>query len=301
MIDPNQIIMRPDSFYAGLEITDDIMFATTMGQNPELITALLREMLPNEAIGSVVPSGIETDAAYSNVQQAFFPAVYAHGTRYDVFHTDGRRLFDVEMHNSNKRGNAIKAVDVVQLIKRTRYAHSVMDITSLRQGENYLNLKRHYVIYICTFDLIGEKGYRYEPIIPCFDGYPDKLFDEDRRTIFFNTKGSKGELTEHMKDILKYMDNPKAYTLSEAKAELVKRIDAAVKFNQQSPVWRRNYEVLAMREHDIVIEGRREGQGEEKRATARKLFIRKMTADFVHEMTGLPIEEILAIQKEYEA
>jgi predicted transposase/invertase (TIGR01784 family) len=288
VINPNEVVLRPDSYYAGLEITNDIMFATTMGQNPEFITELLREMLPNEEIGSVLPSGIDT----TNIQQAFFPAVYAHGNRYDVFHTDGRRLFDVEMHNSNKK--SLDPSDVMRLTKRTRYAHSVMDITSLRQGEDYTNLKKHYVIYICTFDLIGKGGYVYEPIIPWFVGFENDLFDEGRRTIFFNTKGCIGVLTAHMKEILKYMDNPKAYPVARTDVALIKRIDEAVKFNQQNPIWRRNYEMLAMREHDIAIEA----VMREKYDTARNMFRLNISVEIIMQVTGLSLDEVLSIKNE---
>jgi hypothetical protein len=124
-----------------------------------------------------------------------------------------------------------------------------------------------------SFDLLGKGGYRYEPEIPKFVGYPDMLFEEDRHTIFFNIKGIHGEIPEALKKIFEYMNNPKAYPVDKIDVELIKGIDAAVKFNQQSPEWRRNYEVLSMLQQDSRIIGKEEGIDIGRREAAREAAI----------------------------
>ncbi|GHU80315.1 hypothetical protein AGMMS49992_33220 [Clostridia bacterium] len=303
MADTKRQVSRPNNYYASLEITNGVMFSTTMEQRPERVTDLLREMFPDEQIGNVTPSDPTADpAVYINGEQTFSPVVYAHGVRYDVFHTDGRLLFDVEMHNLNKWNDKVTAIDFKRLIKRTRYAHSVMDITSFPKNEDYINLKRHYVVYIRTFDLLGESGYRYEPIIPWFEGYPNILFDEDRRTIFFNTKGNKGEIAPRMKEILKYMNDPKTYPVSKTDVAWIQEVDAAVKFNRQNPEWRRNYEMLAMYVNDAVIEAKQEGRQEERKLSAIviKLLNNGHTPIEISKSKQIPLDDVLAIQKEYE-
>ncbi|GHU73535.1 hypothetical protein AGMMS49992_12420 [Clostridia bacterium] len=173
-----------------------------------------------------------------------------------------------------------------------------MDITALRPSEDYARLRRHYVIYICTLDLIGKGGYKYEPIIPWFEGYPDVRFDDDRRTIFFNTKGNRGELTEGMREILKYMDDPKTYPVTETKVTLIKQIDAAVRFDQQSPEWRRNYEVLSMREMDAAIDAMEEGL--ELSAIVSKLLSKGKSPSEISREENIPIDTVLKIQKKFD-
>ena len=41
------------------------------------------------------------------------------------------------------------------LPKRMRYYQGMIDLNILEKGENYKNLKKSFVIFICTFDLFG--------------------------------------------------------------------------------------------------------------------------------------------------
>ncbi|MBQ6088173.1 MAG: hypothetical protein IJK95_01290, partial [Firmicutes bacterium] len=40
--------------------------------------------------------------------------------------------------------------------QRSRYNHSMMDISSLKRGDDYTKLKSQYVIFVCDFDPFGE-------------------------------------------------------------------------------------------------------------------------------------------------
>ena len=47
------------------------------------------------------------------------------------------------------------------LPKRSRYHQAEMDVSSLKPGQDFNDLKPGYVIFICTFDPFGKKLYRY--------------------------------------------------------------------------------------------------------------------------------------------
>lgn len=66
------------------------------------------------------------------------------------------------------------------------------NVTSLKPGEDYNDLKPNYVIFICTFDPFGKKLYRYTYENYCRE---TNLPLEDGTTkIFLNTKGKNQQL-----------------------------------------------------------------------------------------------------------
>ena len=58
----------------------------------------------------------------------------------------------------------IQTTNTGDLPKRSRYYQSVLDMQQLNKGEHYRNLKRTYIIFICTFDLfkLGRHVYTFE-------------------------------------------------------------------------------------------------------------------------------------------
>ena len=67
-----------------------------------------------------------------------------------------------------------------------------MDVTSLKPGEDYNQLKSSYIIFICSFDPFGEGRYQYVFEEYCRDAGHSRLGDETQK-IFFNTNGTDQE------------------------------------------------------------------------------------------------------------
>ena len=119
-------------------------------------------------------------------------------------------------------------------------------------------------------------------------------FDEERYTIFYNTTGNKSELPHDLLEIFKYINAPKTYLVKETSVELIKQMDAAVRFNQQNPEWRRNFEMMAMREMDAKIEGRMQSVG------VLKLFRKGKSLEEISVEMDLPLNEVKGILHEFD-
>ena len=122
--------------------------------------------------------------------------------------------------------------------KRSGYYQGMIDLNLIEKGEPYRKLNRSYVIFICTFDPFGEGLYRYTFENLCKEQKDISLNDEAVK-LFFNTTGTKGEVTGEARAFLKYvggMASEDAYI-----KELQEKIEAA-KRNEE---WRaRVYDVV---------------------------------------------------------
>lgn len=95
--------------------------------------------------------------------------------RFDVLFEGEKTKYDIEMQNYTKR----------DLVRRSRYYHSIIDVISTMKGMNYENMSNTILIYILTFDY---KGYN-EPItvdLLYSKGHFEKPVDEGRMTIYMN-------------------------------------------------------------------------------------------------------------------
>ena len=169
--------------------------------------------------------------------------------RLDVYAKDELEVsYDLEMQNT----------DTGNLAKRSRFYQAELDVSSLKPGENYQQLKPSYIIFICTFDPFGKGLYRYvfeeyckEAELPLGDG---------TQKIFLNTKGmvNNGE-SEELIQFLRYVENSTEDVAVQCRVGLVKRIHARVQSLKSSRELEANYmyfeELLQEREE----QGRREG------------------------------------------
>lgn len=74
------------------------------------------------------------------------------------------------------------------IAKRSRYYQAEMDVSSLKPGDDFSDLKPGYVIFICTFDPFDEGLYRYTFEECCLE--TGKPLGDETRKIFLNTKGT---------------------------------------------------------------------------------------------------------------
>ena len=102
--------------------------------------------------------------------------------------------YDVEMQND----------DTKSLPKRCRYYQAELDVTSLRPGEDYQQLKPGYIIFICSFDPFGKGRCQY-----VFEEYckeADIPLGDETQKIFFNTNGTDTEnVTPELLHLFEYL------------------------------------------------------------------------------------------------
>ncbi|MFP3155204.1 Rpn family recombination-promoting nuclease/putative transposase [Lachnospiraceae bacterium ZAX-1] len=165
------------------------------------------------------------------------------GVRLDVYLEDENRAIDIEMQVEDK----------IDLAKRSRYYQSMIDLNILDSGEDYIELKESYVIFICMFDPLkkGLAEYSFENI--CIeDGEAIRLNDMAKK-VFFNAMACFEAKDKRISEFLKYVCG------LPSDDSFVKEIDQRVNIVKGREDWRNEYMKLSMIEMDARREGIEEG------------------------------------------
>ena len=166
-----------------LNLTNAYLFAAAL-QDEEICRNLLEIVLNKE-----IPR-VKAHAEHTLFLDSDFKSV-----RFDVYASDEDEVsYDVEMQNDDARN----------LPKRSRYYQGEMDVTSLKPGEDYNQLKPSYIIFICAFDPFGEGRYQYVFEEYCRDA--GILLGDETQKIFFNTNGTDQEnITPELLHLFAYL------------------------------------------------------------------------------------------------
>lgn len=218
-----------------LGLSNDFLFGKVM-QNPEICKEMLETIL-----------GIQIERIeYPEVQKSISESKDAKSVRLDVYVADGAEtVYNVEIQTSDTR----------ELPKRSRYYQSMIDVELLNRGEPYRNLKRSYVIFICTFDLYKKGRYVYTFENRCKEE-PELSMGDQATKIFLNTEGAEGSISAELKAFLDYIGG------RNADGGFIRKLDAEVEKAKQNKEWRREYMTLFMRDQENIEKGREEGLAE---------------------------------------
>ena len=159
----------------------------------------------------------------------------------------------VEDEESTVYNLEMKADNTGNIPKRSRYYQSVIDLNLLEKGEDYDTLKLSIVIFICTFDLFGRGEYIYTFDNRCQE-VPELKLKDGTKKIFLNIKGTKGNISSTLKDLLSYMDGRKP------KEGLAKSIEQKINEAKDNIMWRREYMSLYVELRDKYKEGYERGE-----------------------------------------
>lgn len=174
------------------------------------------------------------------------------------------------------------------LPKRMRYYQGMIDLNILEKGENYKNLKKSFVIFICTFDLFGLGRHVYTFENRCIEDLELPLGD-DTTKIILNTKGTLDDVSPEMKKLLNYIDG-------EAPSdEFTEELEQAVKKVRDNEKWRLDYMTLQMNYQEKYEQGIEQGN---KQAALRMIEAGKLSYEEIAMYSGLTLEQVLELQKE---
>ena len=208
------------------------------------------------------------------------------GIRLDVYakDADGLKIYNIEM----------QASDTKELPERSRYYQGVIDVDLLKSGEQYKNLKTSFVIFICVDDIFGNGLPKYTFENLCAEDTKIKLNDRAYK-YFFISKNCAKLLDERQKAFLRMVTENKA---SDDFTDRIKELVADAKRNMQ---WRKQYmewerEKTYIRE-DAIEEGREQGMQQKAVEDARNALAMNLTAEQTAQITGLPLEQVLELQK----
>ena len=237
-----------------LQIKDDFMFSVIM-RNPRFCKPFLERIL------NIKISRIE----YPKSQETIDISADAKSVRLDIYVEDGKEtVYNIEMQTTENRN----------LPKRTRYYQGMIDLNILEKGENYRDLKRSFVIFVCTFDLFGEGRHIYTFENRCIQNPELSLLDGTTK-IILNTKGIMDDVTPEMKRLLDFIDG------KEPEDDFTRELD--------------DYMTLQMNYQEKYEQGIEQGN---KQAALRMIEAGKLSYEEIAMYSGLTLEQVLELQKE---
>ena len=216
--------------------------------------------------------------------------------RLDVFVNDDKgTVFNIEMQTSK---------DMEELVKRTRFYQSILDMYHIQKGQKYTTLNDSYVIFIYTFPVFTGNRHKYTFKNVCIEDYEIDLNDGATK-LFLSTKGTQHDVSKPLQAFLDYIDG------QEATDELLRDIDDAVHEVKHCEAWKEEYSMLSMDHYKYWKEGMAEGiaeglaqgkaeglaQGEAKgkAEVVIQMLQEKLSLEMIARLTKLTVEQIKEI------
>ena len=265
-----------------LQFKDDYMFSILM-RKPRYCKQFLETVL------DIKIKRIE----YPETQATIDLSLPAKSIRLDVYVDDDEgTVYNIEMQTTKK----------ANIPKRVRYYHGMIDLDILEKGADYAQLKKSYVIFVCTFDLFEENRPVYTFENRCVQNTNLALKDE-AITVILNTKGTMKNISPKLQALLSYIDTGKPTD------EYTHVLDKAVQEAKRDKKWRSGYMTLQQKYSEMREEGRAEGREEglaEGRAEGReegrmelaiKLYrMNKLSAKEAADLIGITEKEFKELQ-----
>ena len=243
-----------------LNLLDDFLFAT-MVNYPEIGEKFVRIILNtifDRDFGklTVVPQkvyyGTDTDQ---------------HGARLDVYleetpsdeKEERATVFDVEP-DKNDDSEAVGA-----LPRRVRFYHAKIDGNSLNSGESYKNLKDVIVIMITPYDPFGQNHMIYTIRNMC-EEIPSLPYDDGARTVFLYTRGTEGNPSEALQQLLRFMEHTTEENAANDSLKSLSQMVDVVKHDREVSL---NYMKTVEWEEMLIKQGRKEEQANTERERLR--------------------------------
>jgi predicted transposase/invertase (TIGR01784 family) len=203
----------------------------------------------------------------------------------DVYLEDEQgSVFNIEMQTSDNHriiNGALETEKVPVLPLRTRYYQSLISTDMLLKGMHYWQLRKSYVIFICTFDPFQKGLPMYRFSYRCRENLSLEMGDLTEN-IFLNATAADKATDKELAAFLSYV-NGKA-----AESSFTKNLDNEVKRIRDSEDWRFHamYYEAETQFHEWL------GEKNAKYQIARNMLDKNIPIAEIAEMTGLTSEEV---------
>ena len=135
-------------------------------------------------------------------------------------------------------------------------------------GESYSALRNVVVIFITTYDPFGLGRMIYTVKNGCVEE-PGMAYEDGARTIFLYTKGTKGNPSEELQQLVRYMEHSTAEKAQSAELARLHEMVTKVKADREVGLaYMKSWEI----EEYLKREGMREGKLEGKREDILELL-----------------------------
>lgn len=249
-----------------LTISDNFLFQKVM-RNRRICKLLIEKLL-----------GIKVKKiTYPTTEKVIEESPTQKGIRLDLYvETDDGTIIDIEMQTADK--------SLGWLPKRTRYYQAMIDLNVLGKGKDYIELKKSFVIFICTFDPFpGNNRNMYTFTNLCHEQDGLELGDGATK-VFLNTKGTVGEVDGDIDKFLAYVDG------KAAEGEFTQDIAAEVERIKQHNETKVEYMTLMMELKEQRREGRDEGIESAREESALAMFADNLPVEKVAQYSKLSLQ-----------
>ncbi len=257
-----------------LHLKDDWLLGEVM-KNPEVCRMILEKILGMKL----------AEVGLVNSQQVIHDYFESKGIRLDLYAMDmAGNIYDIEIQ-----------VEPDELPKRSRFYQAALDLSQLKPGQFYKELKSTYIVFICCFDIGGQGKFRYTMGSFCEDN-KDIKFEDGMHRIFLNTRGTQDDVDEELREFLHYIENSTQEMADKCKGELVRRVHEETEKIRNQRGKGTEYMLYSMKfmeaEAKGMAKGKAEGKAEERRLLATKMYKAGMHPGQITEITGASLEEV---------
>ena len=243
---------------------------------------------------------------YMETEKTMKAQLSSKNTRLDVYVEDkDGNVADIEMQTTDTKSvinydERDEKTIIRELPLRTRYYQNIIGTNMLRKGMHYRELRKAYVIFICTFDPFGAGLPVYHFTYRCSENCNLQMGDLTEN-IFLNVKAADKTDDEELAAFLRYVNGQKP------DSSFTKKLDEEATRIKNNDDWRLKAMTLDMEIKDMKKREREKGKqeglkaGKEAGKQERTLEIAKamladgMEVSKVAKLTNLSVKEVTAL------
>ena len=243
---------------------------------------------------------------YMETEKTMKAKLSSKNTRLDVYVEDkDGNVADIEMQTTDTKSvinydERDEKTIIRELPLRTRYYQNIIGTNMLRKGMHYRELKKAYVIFICTFDPFGAGLPVYHFTYRCKENGNLQMGDLTEN-IFLNVKAADKTDDEELAAFLRYVNGQSATT------SFTRMLDKEATRIKNNDDWRLKAMTLDMEIQDMKKriakrerekgkqEGLKEGAQNSKIEIAKAMLADGMEIAKVAKLTNLSVKEVTAL------
>lgn len=161
-----------------------------------------------------------------------------------------RDIYDIEPNNTYEKKT---------LPKRMRYYHGLIDTQLLAADMSYEKLPNVIIIVILPYDPFGQNRVVYTIQNQCVEN-PLLPYEDGAKKIFLYTKGTEGNPSQALRDMLKYLEKTNDENVTNQDIDTIHHLVKKVKRRKEVGIsYMKSWEIDQMNREEGRQEGRQEG------------------------------------------